>query len=256
MFSPEEIIFSPNVAFDDSKSEAFTRKEAAGYYAHIAALDQCVGDIAETLKAKGLEENTILIFASDHGEMLRSHDKKPFTKQIFWDESCRVPYLLRYPPFTSEYQNRKVMTPLGTVDIMPTLLGLCELEIPDTVEGRDLSICVRNPVELEDHVALYMSVSPFSERNYLDAAYRAIRTNRYTFVRTSDTEYYLFDDVEDPYQLNNLFGTPELAGVQKDLEQELSKQLEKIGDPFKKKEYYLEKWEYEVGDFGDVPYSR
>ena len=256
MFSPEEIIFSPNVAFDDSKSEAFTRKEAAGYYAHIAALDQCVGDIAETLKAKGLEENTILIFASDHGEMLGSHDKKPFTKQIFWDESCRVPYLLRYPPFTSEYQNRKVMTPLGTVDIMPTLLGLCELEIPDTVEGRDLSICVRNPVELEDHVALYMSVSPFSERNYLDAAYRAIRTNRYTFVRTSDTEYYLFDDVEDPYQLNNLFGTPELAGVQKDLEQELSKQLEKIGDPFKKKEYYLEKWGYEVGGFGDVPYSR
>ncbi|HIA68198.1 TPA: sulfatase, partial [Candidatus Poribacteria bacterium] len=182
MFSPEAITFSPNVVFDDSEFEAFTRQEAAGYYAHIAALDQCVGDLVEVLKANDLEENTILIFSSDHGEMLGSHNKKPFTKQIFWDESCRVPYLLRYPAFTSEYQNQKVMTPLGTVDIMPTLLGLCGLEIPDSVEGDDLSVCVLDQVELEDHVALYMSVSPFSGSNYLDPAYRAIRTDRYTFA--------------------------------------------------------------------------
>ncbi|MCS5662314.1 MAG: sulfatase-like hydrolase/transferase, partial [Dehalococcoidia bacterium] len=256
MFSPEAITFSPNVAFDDSKFEAFTRQEAAGYYAHIAALDQCVGDLIGVLKANDLEENTILIFASDHGEMLGSHNKKPFTKQIFWDESCRVPYLLRYPAFTSEYQNRKVMTPLGTVDIMPTLLGLCGLEIPDSVEGDDLSVCIRDQVELADHVALYMSVSPFSGSNYLDSAYRAIRTNRYTFVRTSEAIYYLFDDVEDPYQLKNLADTSEVADVQKELEQELSQQLEKIGDPFREKEYYLEKWGYEVDEFGNVPYSR
>ena len=254
MFSHKSITFSPNVVFDDSKFEAFTRKESAGYYAHIAALDQCVGELIGVLKANGLEENTILIFTSDHGDMLGSHNKKPFTKQIFWDESCRVPYLLRYPPFTSDYHNRKVMTPLGTVDIMPTLLAMCGLEIPDSVEGDDLSVCIRDQVELEDHVALYMSVSPFNLTSYLDPAYRAIRTSRYTFVWTTEDVYYLFDDVEDPYQLKNLADTPEVADIQKEFEQELSQQLEKIGDPFREKEYYLKKWGYEVDEFGQVPY--
>ncbi len=256
MFWPESVTFSPNVVFDDSEFEEHTRKEAAGYYSHIAALDKCVGDVVEALKTNGLKDNTILIFASDHGEMMGSHNRSPFVKQIFWDESCRVPFLLRYPPFTAERENRKVMTPLGTVDIMPTLLSLCGLEIPKPVEGTDLSSCVRDGVEIEDHAALYMSVSPFARQNYLDPAYRAVRTDRHTFVRTSDNEIFFFDDVEDPYQLRNLADNPGAAEIGKALEQDLSRRLEMIGDPFREKEYYLEKWEYEVDETGCVPYTR
>ena len=188
--------------------------------------------------------------------MMGSHGRNPFIKQIFWDESCRVPYLLRYPTLTSQQQGRKVTTPLGTVDIMPTLLSLCDLDIPDPVEGRDLSVCVREGVELEDHAALYMSVSPFSGKNHRDPAYRALRTHRHTFVRTSDGQRYLFDDVEDPYQLRNLADEPEAAGISSGLQQELERQLKGIDDPFREKEYYLEKWGYEVNDTGEVPYSR
>ena len=256
MFWPESVTFSPNVVFDDSEFEAHTRKEAAGYYSHIAALDKCVGDVVEALKTNGLKENTILIFASDHGEMMGSHNRSPFVKQIFWDESCRVPFLLRYPPLTAERENCKVMTPLGTVDIMPTLLSLCGLEIPKPVEGTDLSACVRDGVEIEDHAALYMSVSPFARQNYLDPAYRAVRTDRHTFVRTSDDEIFFFDDVEDPYQLRNLADDPEAADLRDGLEQELKRQLERIGDDFREKEYYLEKWGYEVNEEGYVPYTR
>ena len=255
-FVPEDIQFPPNVVFDDPEFEAFTRKEAAGYYAHIAALDGCVGSVVETLKASGLEESTILIFASDHGEMMGSHRQTPYKKQIFWDESCRVPYLLRYSPLTSGQQGRKVTTPLGTVDIMPTLLSLCRLDIPDPVEGKDLSACVRDGVELDDHVALYMSVSPFSGKNFLDPAYRALRTNRHTYVRTADGQRYLFDDVNDPYQLRNMTDTPEAADLQSGLERELVRQLKEIDDPFREKEYYLEKWGYAVNKTGEVPYSR
>ncbi len=255
-FTPEDIQFSPNVVFDDDEAEAFTRKEAAGYYAHISAIDRCVGSVVDTLKASSLEENTILIFASDHGEMMGSHRHGPFKKQIFWDESCRVPYLLRFPPLTSEQKGRKVTTPLGTVDIMPTLLSLCGLDIPDLVEGRDLSACVRERTELADHVALYMSVSPFSGKNHLDPAYRALRTDRHTFVRTGDGDRYLFDDVEDPYQLKNLTDAPEAMDLKSGLEKELDEQLASISDPFREKEYYLEKWGYEVNDTGEVPYSR
>ena len=256
IFSPETVTFSPNVVFADSEFEAFTRKEAAGYYAHIAALDRCVGEVVEALRANGLEENTILIFTSDHGEMMGSHGRKPKIKQIFWDESCRVPFLLRYPPLTADCDNRKVMTPLGTVDIMPSLLSLCGLDIPHPVEGDDLSACLRNEVECADHVALYMSVSPFSGGNVLDPAYRALRTSRHTFVRTSEDESYLFNDGEDPYQLRNLAGNPEAAGLQQELERELARQLEMIDDSFREKEFYLAKWGYEVDKDGNVPYSR
>lgn len=255
-FSPEDIQLPPNVVFEDAETEAYTRKEAAGYYAHIAALDGCVGQIIDTLKTNNLEENTILIFASDHGEMMGSHQKQPYTKQIFWDESCRVPYLLRFPPYTDTQKGRKVTTPLGTVDIMPTLLSLCGLNIPEPVEGKDLSACIKDGIELNDHVALYMSISPFSNRNYLDPAYRAIRTHHHTFVKTSDDAYYLFDDVADPYQLNNLAGTPEATDLQKKLEQKLTHQLENINDPFREKEYYLEKWGYKVKETGEIGYTR
>ena len=256
MISPESVTFSPNVEFEDAEVEAHTRKEAAGYYSHIAALDRCVGDVVETLKSSGLEENTILVFASDHGEMMGSHNRSPYTKQIFWDESCRVPFLLRYPPLTATRENRKVMTPLGTVDIMPTLLSLCGLDIPEPVEGTDLSACAREGIEVEGCAALYMSVAPFARHNYRDPAYRAVRTARHTYVRTIDGDFYLFDDVEDPYQLNNLANDPNAAALRENLARELARQLENIDDPFREKEYYLEKWGYKVNDTGEVGYTR
>lgn len=115
---------------------------------------------------------------------------------------------------------------------------------------------MREQVEIEDHVALYMSVSPFSGNNHRDPAYRAIRTSRHTFVRTSEEVYYLFDDVNDPYQLNNLAERAEAADLRKELERQLTRQLAKIDDTFREKEYYLEKWGYEVTEQGHVPYSR
>ena len=255
-FRPEDVQFPPNATFEDPEAEAFARKEAAGYYAHIAALDGCVQTVVETLKACGLEDDTILIFTSDHGEMMGSHDHTPFKKQILWDESCRVPCLLRYPPLTASQRGRKVTTPLGTVDIMPTLLSLCGLDIPEPVEGRDLSGCVREGAEIDDHAALYMSVSPFSGKNHMDPAYRAIRTHRHTYVRTVDGDRYLFDDVADPYQMTNLAGTPDAEAVEKELNEDLDRRLAEIDDPFREKTYYLEKWGYEVNKTGEVPYSR
>ncbi len=255
MFTPEAVTFSPNVQFDDPDFEKFNRREAAGYYAHITAMDRCVGDVTKALEAYDLAKNTILIFASDHGEMMGSHCLRAFTKQVFWDESCRVPFLLRYPPLTAEIEQRTIMTPLGTVDIMPTLLSLCGIDIPAAVEGVDLSCCVRDRVEVDGHVALYMSISPFSRVNYLDVGYRALRTRQYTWARKSDGECHLYDDLSDPYQLNNLVDDPVTAVAKKELEQLLTHLLAEIGDPFREESYYLEKWGYEVDEMGNVPYT-
>ena len=146
------------------------------------------------------------------------------------------------------------MTPLGTVDVMPTLSGLCGLEVPETVEGDDLSDCVRTQTERDNHCALYMSVAPFAARCYLDPPYRAVRTSRYTWARTIDGEIYLFDDVADPYQLNNLANDKGSADIRQQLERELSRLLKKTGDPFREKNYYLEKWGYDINEKGEVPY--
>ena len=255
MFAPEAVTFSPNVQFDDPEFEAFTRKEAAGYYAHIAALDHCVGDMLEALQANDLAGNTVLIFASDHGEMMGSQRLRPFTKQVFWDESCRVPFLLRYPPLTANCDSRTLMTPLGTVDLMPTLLGLCGIEIPAAVEGEDLSPCVRDQIEVDDHAVLYMSISPFSI-NFPDPGYRAVRTSRYTWARKTDGECHLYDDLNDPYQLKNLAADPGATAVRKELEELLTRLLARIDDPFREESYYLDKWGYEVDEIGNVPYSQ
>jgi len=92
MFKAENIKLRPNIP---KEHEEEARKDLAGYYAHVAALDDCVGDMLKTLKECGLEDDTIFVFTSDHGDMLHSHGQR--SKQKPWDESLKVPFLLRYP---------------------------------------------------------------------------------------------------------------------------------------------------------------
>jgi len=90
-FSPEQIQLSPNVP--DEVAEQ-SRRDLSGYYAHIAALDDCFGRLLQTLAEEGLSDNTIVVFTSDHGDMLGSHGM--WKKQSPWDESQRIPFLLRF----------------------------------------------------------------------------------------------------------------------------------------------------------------
>jgi len=90
--NPEEITLRANVS-DDLKESAI--KESVGYYAHILALDSCMGKLQEAMDEAGITENTILVFTSDHGEMMGSQGVRPRQKQVPWAESVKVPFLLR-----------------------------------------------------------------------------------------------------------------------------------------------------------------
>ncbi len=155
-----KIALHPNVP-EPLKEKA--REAVAGYYAHIAALDDCIGDVLKTLEECGIEENTIFVFTSDHGDMLYSHGQT--NKQKPWDESVRVPFLLRYPAVLGR-TGRTIDMPINTPDIMPTLLGLSGLAIPDTVEGRDFSAVVRGTQPPDNDAALIMCPVPFHQWNY------------------------------------------------------------------------------------------
>jgi arylsulfatase A-like enzyme len=222
MYPPDSIKLRPNVP-EEMKSRA--RKEAQGYYAHCTALDRCIGDLYKTLEETGTAENTIFVFTSDHGEMLGSQGQPPKRKQRPWDESIRVPFLLRYPAVCG-HKGRPVKAPINTPDILPTLLTLAGIEVPGTVEGEDLSRFVLHRKTQEDRGALFMNVSPFDWPDR--KAFRGIRTSRYTYVCHPDGPWLLYDNSK----------------------------LKQTGDKFHPKQHYLKEWGYKVDQGGAVPYFK
>ena len=257
LYPPESLKLPPNVTKD---MEARARKTLQGYYGHCTAVDQCIGELMATLKQAGLDENTIVVFTSDHGDNIGSHGNIPNQKQFPWDEVANIPFLLRYPAAGGP-KGATVKTPLTTPDILPTLLGLAGLPIPETVEGVNLARTVTDPAADIDHVALYESVAPFSltggKRPENKREYRAIRTDKYTYVRDLDGPWLMYDDENDPYQLNNLVGKPDYAELQQQLDAKLTEQLKLRDDPFRDARYYIDLWGYKnVRPGGSIPYGK
>jgi len=251
LFNEAEIKLRPNVP---KAHRAKARKALAGYYAHIAALDDCVGEIVRTVRESGIEEDTILVFTSDHGDMLFSQGEQK--KQRPWEESIRVPMLLRYPA-TVGREGKTIDMPINSPDIMPTLLGLSGIEIPGTVEGEDFSGVLRGTEKPKNDAVLIACPSPFGQwkRTQGGREYRGVRTRRYTYVRDLKGPWLLYDNEQDPYQVKNLCNKPEYSDLQKKLESILSQKLKQTNDEFVSGWDYIKKWGYVVDESGTVPYS-
>lgn len=249
LFDPAKLLLRPNVP---PSMAAAARKDLAGYYAHIAALDECLGRLWDTVHEAGIEKDTIVVFTSDHGDMLGSHGLE--RKQKPYDESILVPFVLRWPRLGE--RGRTIAAPFGTPDIMPTLLGLCGIEIPKTVEGRDFSPHLRGAPTTDDGAALIACYTPFGEwvRARGGREYRGIRTARYTYVRALDGPWLLFDNQADPYQLKNLCNDSSMTGVQQELEKSLDRKLREAHDDFQPGEQYIQKWKYVTDKSGTVRY--
>jgi arylsulfatase A-like enzyme len=252
-YPPESIKLAENVP---ETMESLTRKEIQGYYGHCEALDKSVGELLAEIDESGIRDNTILVFTSDHGEMMGSHGVSPGQKQVPWSESAGVPFLLRFP----EAHGGEGLTtdmPITTPDISATILGLAGLEIPGTFEGDDLSELIRDRKDLQDHAVLYMGIAPFSMAKELRKEYRAIRTNQYTYVRGLKGPWLLFNDEKDPYQLENLVAKSNYAVLQKEMDNRLHSLMKKIGDDFRPGQSYIEQWGYEVSPRGgSIPYRK
>jgi arylsulfatase A-like enzyme len=230
------------------------RASLAGYYAHCTALDDCMGDLLKTLRETGLIDNTLIVFTSDHGDLLGSHGA--FNKQQPYDESIRVPLLFSWPKALGT-RGRRLEAPIASEDIMPTILGLCGVAAPHAVEGLDYSHYLRGGNDPSDEAAVISCIAPFGqwERRHGGCEYRGIRTRRYTYVRDRTGPWLLFDNWTDPFQLNNVVNQPSNAGLQRDLDAHLTKKLKQTGDAFLSAGEYVEKWGYTVDANGTVPYT-
>ena len=249
-YSPEKLVLRPNVP---AAMGAGARQMLAGYYAHCSALDDCVGTLWAALQETGLEQNTLLIFLSDHGDMLGSHGGR--NKQNVYDESIRIPLLLHWPAGLG-VEPLRLDALVNSEDLMPTILGLCRVAIPTTVEGRDYSDYLRGGKDPSDGAALLSCAAPFGEftRKEGGREFRGIRTRRYTYVRDLTGPWLLFDNETDPYQRTNLVGRPEAARLQAELAATLERKLAEAHDEFLPAEAYIKRWGYTVDANYTVPY--
>lgn len=251
MYKPEAIRLRRNVPAAQAN---VARRELAGYYAHCTALDECVGRIWRTLRELKIDRDTIFVFTSDHGDMLHSHGE--FRKQRPWDESIRVPLLIRYPRLLGE-DGKSVDGLINSEDLMPTLLGLAKVPVPASVEGQDFSHYIQGGDDPSGGIALITCPAPFGEwtRAVGGREYRGVRTQRYTYVRTLDGPWLLYDNQADPQQLDNLVDKPQYMDLQKWADSVLRRRLQETDDKFLPAKAYIAKWGYQVNANGTVPYT-
>lgn len=242
-FANKDIELRPNVP---EYAKPYALHNLPGYYAHIEALDYALGRIMDAIP-----DNTIFIYTSDHGDMLGSQGLGK--KQKPWDENIRIPFLLKAPGVSIDTFDYIFNTP----DIAPTVLGLCGIDVPKTMEGRDLSDILYGKQEATDDIGAYiLNVAPFGEwaRCYGGREWRGIRTVRYTYCISKEGPWLLYDNLKDPYQLENLIGMQSHDNLQKQLHSELLDILAAHNDEFLFGDEYAKLWGYKLNENGTVAY--
>jgi arylsulfatase A-like enzyme len=129
---PNTLRLRPNVPED---LQAQAQAEYDVYYGLCSALDKAIGDLLGALDQQRLAGETIVVFTSDYGEMLGSQGLEG--ADVPFEEAVRVPLVIRHPGLSAAGRGSDFL--VSNVDLMPTLLGFCGAELPDGVQGRDLS---------------------------------------------------------------------------------------------------------------------
>jgi arylsulfatase A-like enzyme len=186
---------SPNVPA--GKASEYAAVNLGKYYGLIESLDDEFGRLTAKLDALGLAENTIVVYTSDHGDMLGSHGL--MFKRWPHDESSRVPFLIRWPKHIPEKST--IAMPFGTQDIFPTLANLAGIGVPSGIHGNDYSAVLLGQSKAKRQEHLFMTM----QHGYVPwPGWRGVRTEQYLYARTEAESWFLYDIKNDPYQQHNL----------------------------------------------------
>jgi len=252
MYDPAALTLRPNIP---PEFEAQARRDLAGYYAHISALDALVGDLLATLDQTGDRENTVFVFWSDHGDMLGSQGQ--WRKQRPWEESIHVPLLIHAPGLFGA-AGRQVDALINTPDLMPTLLDLCGVAVPTTVSGDSYAAYLRGAEDAPVDAVLLECLQPFGEftrAQHGGREYRGVRTLRYTYARDLSGAWLLYDNLTDPFQRDNLVNLASHAVAQAALDAQLDRLLALYDDEFLPGPVYVNLWDYPLDDTGTVLFT-
>jgi len=215
------------------------------YYAMVNHLDGKLGELMAALERAGCTGNTIVVYTSDHGEMFGSQGR--VFKLSFYEESCRVPLLVRCPGVVGPGSVSDAC--VNTPDIAPTLLGLLGVSPIRGAEGLDLSHSLRGERGPEPDFAFMQGMGhTFVWKD--GSEWRALRDKRYTYARyLCDGSEHLYDNRDDPSQTKNLATDPDCARILNAMRDAMRIKMAELQDEFRPHTYY-QSWMAE----GD-PYS-
>lgn len=224
-YSPEQVPIQPTVPED---GEAKAREFTAKYYGLVKVVDEEVGKILQGLESRGLLDNTVVILASDHGEMAGEHGK--YAKIVIHEASMHVPFLIRYPKAFKPHTRDNMVDP--SVDIFPTILELCGIDVPDYADGESLvSQCEDETLEANKKFVYFQNIrQPFADLDKVFPAARGIRTAEFCYEEDEGTPVKFYDLRNDPMETNNLIGRQEYADTQAGLHQLLVSEMDRLGD--------------------------
>jgi len=194
------------------------KKAVGGYYAAVAFMDAQVGKVLDALEEAGLNDNTIIIFTSDHGYHLGEHDF--WAKVSLHEESAAVPLIISVPGKKPAVCNSLV----EMLDLFPTTAKLCGLEVPDRIQGKDISPLLDDPTRTVREAAF--SVAP-SSKGFL------LREDDWAYIQYGEDAKQgieLFDMRKDPKQYTNLAGDPYYADTVRRFRQQMAQKLAEVRD--------------------------
>ena len=206
------------------------------YLGTIAAVDEGVGKVLDYLDEAGLAENTIVIYTSDQGFYLGEHGW--FDKRFMYEESFRTPLLIRYPREIKP--GTKIDELVQNLDFAPTFLDYAGIDIPGDIQGESFRKLVSGESS-EWRDAVYYTYYEYPSVHMVKRHY-GVATKRYKLMHFyyDIDEWEMYDLEKDPLEMQNIYGDPGYADVQKDLHEKLEALREKYGDSDENNQKYLQ----------------
>lgn len=223
------------------------RQMMAAYLGLCALVDDHMGRVLNTLETLGLDDRTIVVFLSDHGEHMGG--RRLLGKSTMYADAMRVPLLIRLP---GQAEQRMVTGPVSLIDLVPTLLELIDDDVPDHLHGSSLASLVEQGGSISRDVLTIWDERPQDPEAEMpdwacelagsaEAAKVAKNDRLRTIVSPEGMqltwsvnagEHELFDLRQDPWQRHNLFGRPEYQTQTTDLKQRIAALQKQIDDPW------------------------
>jgi len=200
--------YDPHMPYDPP--EPFKSNILHPYFAEIAYMDDCIGHVIDKLRVLGLYDSTLIVITGDHGEMLGEHQEKTHGYYIY-NGNIKVPLIFKVP---GSKKAKKVDDIAGIVDITPTICSLLDIDIPENVQGKDLSdyLIHGKKVKPEERHLYCECMTP---TKYGGNSLLGVITDKYKYIQTTRPE--LYDLINDPKESKDLIDQqPQQARILQD----------------------------------------
>jgi arylsulfatase A-like enzyme len=196
------------------------------YLATVQSVDDNVGRVLDYLDRAGLARNTIVIYTSDQGFFLGDHGL--FDKRFMYEESLRMPFLVRWPAVIKPGSRSDAMA--LNVDFAETLLDAAGVAVPNAMQGRSLVPVLRGHVPADWRTSMYYRYY-HDPGDHNTRAHYGVRTMTHKLIYFwKKDQWELYDLVNDPLEMNNLYGQPGQEQLTATLKAELQRLKRAVGD--------------------------